>query len=466
MRRRSEFVLLLSGFVLGAVLAPSASGQERRFSLEAGTFQMRMENGVQIIEMTLVRLGQETITLSAARGVDYGNGRYLFSRNVRIIDQGDTLTADEVRYNRITKVGRAVGHVRLGDGEVVVTAPEGDFDLDAHRADFRAGVRMVDSVSVLMSETGSYWTEEKRAEFAGSVRLDSDESDVLADSLDYWRDGRRSDARGNVVIVRRDEDLESLILGDRALNDDSLGTGLATGNVLIARMRTDSTAADTLYISAREIHSSRKDSVDSTIAVGSVRVADADFSALADSVFQQSWDSGRSESRLFRRPFIWVGESQVSGDTIRIAGHDGGIDSLVVRGNAFVAKRDTLIDRLQQMKGRSVLGLFRADSLRVLEVSPNAEAIYFNRDDADSLAGALQVTADRIRFLFSGDEISDLRVYQDVNGTYFPGTLIPADLRLDGLTWKPGDRPEAAAFRQRLQQALIRFREEEPDTDR
>ncbi|MFT4604453.1 MAG: lipopolysaccharide export system protein LptA [Rhodothermales bacterium] len=466
MIRRTGFAMLLSTFVFGVLLAPTASGQQRRFNLDAGTFQMRVENGVQIIEMTQVQLQQETITLRAARGVDYGNGRYLFSRNVRIIDQGDTLTADEVRYNRITKVGRAVGRVRLGDGEVVVTAPEGDFDLEEHRADFRAGVRMVDSVTVLTSQTGSYWTEEKRAEFAGSVRLDSDESDVLADSLDYSRDGRRSDARGNVVIVRRDDDLESFILGDRALNDDSLGTGVATGNVLVARISTDSTAADTLYISAGEIHSAREDSVDSTIAVGDVRVADSDFSALADSVLQRSWVGGRSESRLFGQPFIWVGESQVSGDTIRIAGHDGAIDSLLVRGSAFVAQRDTLVDRLQQMKGMTVLGLFRADSLRLLEVSPNAEAVYFNRDDADSLAGALQVTADRIRFLFSGDEISDLRVYQDVIGTYFPGTLIPADLLLDGLVWKPEDRPEAAAFRQRLQEALIRFREQEPDTDR
>ncbi|NNE69150.1 MAG: organic solvent tolerance protein OstA [Rhodothermales bacterium] len=448
-------LILLLALVTGSTLQSEA--QQRRFNLDAGTFQMRVENGVQIIEMTQVFLRQETITLRAARGVDYGNGTYLFSRNVRIIDQGDTLTADEVRYNRITKVGRAVGRVRLGDGEVVVTAPEGDFDLDADRADFRAGVQMVDSVSVLTSRQGSYWTEEKRAEFFGSVRLDSDDSDVLADSLTYWREGQRSDARGNVVIVQEDEDVRSYILAQTAVNDDSLGTGVARGNVLVVRISVDSTASDTLYLAAERLESASEDGGDQTFAVGNVRVADPEFSAIADSVAQYAWEGARNESRLFGNPFIWVGESQVAGDTIRVTGHDGSVDSLVVRGNAFVAQRDTLIDRLQQMKGRGLLGLFEQDSLRVLEVRPNAEAVYFNRDEADSLAGALQVTADRIRFLLQNGEISDLRVYQDVNGTYFPGTLIPADLRLDGLLWKPESRPDTSELRRRLDEALVRL---------
>ena len=36
----------------------------------------------------------------------------------------------------------------------------------------------------------------------------------------------------------------------------------------------------------------------------------------------------------------WVEESQVSGDSIRVKGRGGEIDSLFVRRNAFVAQRD------------------------------------------------------------------------------------------------------------------------------
>ncbi|MBO6575235.1 MAG: hypothetical protein JJ896_07470 [Rhodothermales bacterium] len=449
------------------VLLPAGDlwGQVRRVELAADSSETRVIDGRRVTELFNVRLSEDTARLRAERGIDYGTGDIHFYRNVRMIDQGDTLTADEVRYNRFTKLGRATGNVRLGDGEVVVNAPEGDFDLRAHRADFRAGVRMVDSVSVLTSENGSYWTEEKRAEFAGLVRLDSDDTDVLADSLTYLRGGRRSDARGNVLIARRGEDTETLILGDRAVNDDSLGTGEAYGNVLVVRVSADSTASDTLYIAAEIVRSFRDDIEEWTAATGSVQVWDTEYAALSDSVYQmQDLESRRNWSRLFGAPFIWVGESQVSGDTVAVAGVSGSVDSLRVRGNAFVAQRDTMVNRIQQLKGRTLQGRFADGDLQALEVTPNAEAVYFNRDEADSLNGAMQVTADRIRFLFEGEEISDLRVYQDVNGTYFPLELIPSELRLDGLNWRPDARPDPLPFRQRLQEALARF-QAQPSSD-
>jgi lipopolysaccharide export system protein LptA len=462
--RASLQILALTALV-GFAVQP-ASGRQRRVDIAADSSSIRVLGGRQVVELFGVRLTQETIRLRAREGIDYGNGEYLFSRNVRIIDEADTLTADQVRYNRVSKTGKANGRVRLGDGEVVVTAPEGDFDLDANRADFRAGVRMVDSVTVLTSQFGSYWTKEKRAEFFGNVRLESDDTDVLADSLTYFRQGQRSDARGNVLISQRKDGEQTFILGDRATNDDSLGTGEAVGNVLIGRVSTDSTAAkaDTLLIRADRVASLRTDAVDQTMASGGVIVSDADFSALADSVFQESGRvTDRTRSLLFGDPIIWVDGSQVNGDSVRIAGSDGGIDSLVVDGIAYVAQRDTLIDKIQQLKGRGLIGLFENDSLRIMEVSPNAEAVYFNRDEEDQIAGALRVTADRIRFLFESGEISDLRVYQDVDGTYFPIELIPEDLRLDGVVWRPQDKPDTEPLLRRLNEALVRFRDREDD---
>ncbi|MFT5142105.1 MAG: lipopolysaccharide export system protein LptA [Rhodothermales bacterium] len=457
---------ILCVLVLLANTARPAVGQQRRVDIAADSSSIRVLGGRQVVELFDVELEQDTIRLRARHGIDYGNGEYLFSRNVRIIDEADTLTADQVRYNRVSKTGRANGRVRLGDGEVVVTAPEGDFDLDANRADFRAGVRMVDSVTVLTSQIGSYWTKEKRAEFFGEVRLDSDDTDVLADSLTYFRQGQRSDARGNVLVVWRKEGEQTFILGDRAVNDDSLGTGAAFGNVLIGRVSTDSTTAkaDTLLIRADRVSSLRTDDVDQTMASGGVIVSDADLSALADSVFQETGRAtNRTRSLLFGDPIIWVDESQVNGDSVRIAGSGGRIDSLLVDGVAYVAQRDTLIDKIQQLKGRGLIGLFENDSLRVMEVSPNAEAVYFNRDDEDQIAGALRVTADRIRFLFARGEISDLRVYQDVDGTYFPIELIPEDLRLDGVVWRPQDKPDTEPLLRRLREALVRFRDREDD---
>lgn len=441
-------------------LAFCQARQVREVEIAADSAFTSRRGGVDVTELFNFRLRQEDTFLRADRAIDYGNGRFDFFRNVRIIDSGDTLTAREVKYNRHTKVGRATGNVRLGDGEVVVTAPEGDFDVRAHRADFRAGVRLVDSVSVLTSQTGVYWTEEKRAEFAGSVRLDSEDSDVLADSLRYWRDGQRSDARGNVLIVRPAEDGATYIFSDSALNDDSLGTGQASGSVLIARMRVDSTGAaqDTLFIRSERVYSERLEGSDRLAARGSVSVWNGKLAAVADSVHHVSTqESGPTESRLFGDPFLWVDRSQVSGDTIRVVGRGSSIDSLLVAGSAFVAQEDSVLLRLQQLKGRRLVGLFEADSLRSLQVAPNAEAVYFNKTDENELGGALQVSADRIRFQFAGGEISDLRIYTGIDGTYYPVGQIPDGLKLDGLRWRPEARPDLGSSRLRLLAGLCRL---------
>ena len=448
---------------LGAAEVAAQSVREVDFSADSSRTQ-RMD-GRQVTELFNVFLREDETRLRARRAIDYGNGDFHFYSDVRIVDQGDTLTADQMRYNRITKIGRATGRVRLGDGEVVVTAPEGDFDMNADRADFRSGVRMVDSTSVLTSTYGSYWTQEKRAEFFGSVHLDSDDTDVLADSLTYWREAQRSDARGDVLIVRKGGDLHTLILAARALNDDKLGTGRATGDVLVARIPADSSFAadaDTLLIVAHEVHSTRDDSLDATDASGSVQIWSAEFSARADSIRQRvNSTTDRNESRLFGNPFLWVSESQVNGDSMLVVGREGGIDSLVVTGTSYVAQRDSTLGRIQQLKGRGLLGLFESDSLKMMQVSPNAEAVFYSADENGGLAGALNVTADQIRFLFEGGEIDSMGVYSDVDGTYFPAELIPEVLRLDGLVWRPEDRPEPGALRNRLLAALARIRAEE-----
>jgi lipopolysaccharide export system protein LptA len=452
------FLLLLVW--LGAVAAVSAQ-ETREVFVQADSSVTSRVSGREVTELFGVDLQDGDTYLRADRALDYGDGTFDFFRSVRIVEEGDTLTANEVRYNRHTRFGTAVGDVRLGDGEVVVTAPEGDFDMNANRADFRNGVRMVDSLSVLTSTSGSYWTDESRAEFHGDVRLDSEDTDVLADSLTYFRNGQRSLATGHVIIVRSKDNIETFILGDHAVNDDSLKTGRADGNVLVAQIRSDSTVAspDTLLIVAERVFSDQTDRGDRMSAAGSVLIWKENFSAIADSLIREV-DTGadRTESRMYRNPIIWVDESQVVGDTIRVAGLGSGVDSLVVSGNAFVAQRDTVLEKLQQLKGRGLVGLFESDSLRTMQVSPNAEAVFYNRTDSDELGGALEVTADRIVFFLGDSRVDSLKVYQDVEGQYFPTGLIPENLGLSGLDWRPSARPKPEPMLLRLRHAVTRVR--------
>jgi lipopolysaccharide export system protein LptA len=408
-----------------------------------------------------VRLRQGDTGLRANRATEYADrDEYLFLGDVLIIERGDTLRAEQVRYNKRTKVGYATGKVRLSDGDVVVYAPSGRYYTEEKRAVFEDGVTLVDSATVLTSRAGEYWSDEKRAEFYGDVHLSGDRTYLEADSVTYFRETEVSVARGNVFIERLggDEDDETaasdsttrtFLFGQRAFNDNRAAVSRIRGRPLLIQLRADSTGApsDTLLIRAGRLDVFRQDSLQRLVALDSVKIRQRDFAAVADSVvYERLRREGRpvrEESRLFRDPTAWFQRAQAHGDTLRVTARGSAVDSLFIVGNAFVAQRDTALDRISQLRGRTMLGLFERDTLRTLFVRPNAEAIYFLRDDeTGALKGAVRASADRVVFDMRGaGELKDIRFYRGVEGEYYDVGLIPEPFRLEGFRWEPERRP-------------------------
>ncbi len=408
-----------------------------------------------------VRLRQGDTGLRANRATEYADrDEYLFLGDVLIIERGDTLRAERVRYNKRTKIGYATGKVRLSDGEVVVYAPSGRYHTEEKRAVFEDGVTLVDSATVLTSRAGEYWSDDKRAEFYGEVHLSGDRTYLESDSVTYFRDTEVAVARGDVFIERlggedddtaaSDSTTRTFLFGQSAYNDNRGGVSRIRGRPLLIQLRADSTGAptDTLLIRAGRLDVIREDSLQRLIARDSVKIWQRDFAAVADSVvYERVRFEGlpvREESRLFRDPMAWFQRSEAHGDTLRVTARESAVDSLFILGSAFVAQRDTVLDRLSQLRGRYMLGLFENDSLRTLFVRPNAEAIYFLRDeDTDALKGAVRASADRVVFDVQGEgKPKDIRFYRGVEGEYYDVALIPEPFRLDGFRWEPERRPE------------------------
>src|SRR5690606_4899178 len=158
------------------------------------------------------------------------------------------------------------------------------------------------------------------------------------------------------------------------------------------QVRFDSTRthADTTVVRAAEIHVVRLDSLDRLIGIDSVQVWQGAFAAVGDSISydrRTNPDSSHTE-RLFLlgNPLAWFQANQVTGDTIRVSSGDSPVDTLFVQGNAFVAQEDTTLDRVNQLAGRTLIGIFENDSLRTLDVSPNARAIRYLAGDDGSLS--------------------------------------------------------------------------------
>jgi len=424
-------------------------------------------NGERIQRLTgNVRLRQDNTELSADLAIRYLDREEIyFFGHVQIVEEGDSLAADTVRYHERFKTGQARGNVRLSDGDVVVFAPSGTYYTEDKHSVFEETVRLVDSTSVLTSKAGEYWSEEKRADFFGEVHLDEDRTRLVADSVTYYRETEVSIARGNVMIerlelddaaVEADTTTRILLFGHHAYNDNRTAYSRIEGDPLLIHLRTDSTGADvdTLLIRAVVLEASKEDSLERLVAIDSVRIWQRSFAALADSVVYDRVNVADQETieeaRLFKDPTSWFERTQASGDTIRVRQRGGAIDTLWVRHQAFVAQLDTMVQRIQQLRGRDLFAAFEQDSLKTMTIMPNAEAIHYRTDEKDQPDGAVLMSSDRIVFTFQGDSFEQIGVYGDLEGTYYPENLLPESFQLDGYRWEPDRRPTREILLQSL----------------
>ena len=168
----------------------------------------------------------------------------------------------------------------------------------------------------------------------------------------------------------------------------------------------------------------------------------------------QRWDTptARSDSilpieetRLFRRPVTWFEDSQVWGDSIRVRARNREPDTVFVRGSAFAAQRDSVLDRIQQLKAHNLVAFFDTGSLQRIRAQPNAEAIRFLATEEDSLNGAARTSGDRIVLRFKDGGVKRVSVIGGTKTTYYrKNENIPDPFELEGFQWTPSRRPTRA----------------------
>ena len=455
--------------------AKQAAGQQRTDTtarrevelLDVRLLEGTTIDGVRVNRLSDARLRQGTTYIEADETVEYVNaGEYVFEGNVLIIDEGDSLSAQRVVYDSNLKVGRATTDVRISDGEILVFAPSGRYFVDEKRAEFDQGVRLIDSTAVVESRTGIYLSEEKRGEFGGDVELREGPTFLSADSLTVLRETRQSYAVGDVFIERFggeettadeggvaiDSTVVTLLMGEEAFTDDVARLSRVGGQPVVVQLRRDTTDAtvDTTIVRAGEIVVSRADSLDRLIGIDSVRVWQRTFSAVGDSITydrQTLPDASVVETLyLLQGPVAWFESTQVTGDTIRVKSGTSPVDTLHVRGNAFVSERDTTLDRINQLAGRRLRGLFENDTLRTLFVGPNARAIRYMAGDDGALSQAVRLSGDDAVIRFVSDETIDVRFEGDVEGQAYAPELIPTPFDLEGFSWTPERRPTREAL--------------------
>ncbi|MCS3644100.1 OstA-like protein [Salinibacter ruber] len=148
------------------------------------------------------------------------------------------------------------------------------------------------------------------------------------------------------------------------------------------------------------------------------------------------------ETRLFRSPTTWFDDSQVWGDSIRVRARNRRPDTVFVRGAGFAAQRDSVLDRIQQLKAETITAFFEEGTLHRIRARPNARAIRFLAAENDSLNGAARTSGDRIELRFVDGSVRRVSVIGGTQTTYYRNSEnIPDPFQLEGFQWTPARRP-------------------------
>ena len=410
------------------------------------------------------------------------------------MEQGDTLFVygDYLHYNGDTQIAHLRDNVRMENGQVTLFTDSLNYERISNIGYYFEGGMIVDSLNQLSSFYGQYSPATKLAIFNDSVRLENPDFILYSDTLHYQTDTKLATILGPSVIVSDSgtvrtslgwydtEQNKALLLdrstiesGNRILSGDSIaydrnsGFGEVFGNMCLQdtlqqvmlegqygfynekteyAFATDSarfleySQGDTLYLHADTLQMETVDPDTREVkAFHGVRFFRTDLQGVCDSMLFNTRDS---VLYLFTEPVVWNEQYQLYGDTILIYLNDSTIDFAHVRQFAFAIQQVDSVS-FNQLKGTDLKAYFDGKSVRQIDVSGNAESIFYPLENDGSMVGMNQTQSGYLSIWVKENKLERLKIWPNPEGTMTPiPDLRPEQKLLKDFYWFDYLRPQ------------------------
>ena len=495
-----QILWLVSGlllFGLAAIAQPAAQGGEKA-QIQADQLEQVIIDGQKVRKFTgNVILEQKGQTLYAQEGFQFiDQDRTVFKGGVRIVQpDGQTITGDSLIFTNKSRVAKVRGNVVYTEATRTLTTQTLDYDIESGNATYENGGTINDNGTILNSTRGVYNKGTGRMNFFGRVSMKGPEMDLTTDTLLYNTNDKMADFFGPTIIKNKDgivratkgtyntetgkgifkgrsvvDTEDYTITGDKIDFDRQKQDGKAAGNVVIfskkdslmlygnraifsqakniakvyenALLKVPGDGKDTLYIKSDSMsaNSNAAKTERTMLAMGRVKIYNADLQAIADSLAYQTKDSS---IYFFQNPVLWTGKNQLSADTIVARLNQKNIDSLILIRNSFVISQDTL-GNYNQVKGRRMYADFNNKKLKKVDVVGNGQSLFFAVDEEKmELTGLNRLICSNMIVRFdSASKVETLTALVKPEATFTPPQLIAdPDKKLKGYNWHPTDRP-------------------------
>lgn len=434
----------------------------------------------------------------------YCDSAYLYDNNsldafgnVKI-EEGDSLimTGDSLFYDGNTKLARVRGRVRIDDKASILTTPFLDYyrgksmvhyygggTIDSEKEKthlvsqigyyfsesklfhFKKDVVMTHPDYVIRTDTMHYAPDQEKTWFFGPTTIDSESKKIYCergwydqlndkakfiknaqintsgqtmkgDTIEYDQATEIGISKCNVVLIDTNEKFE--VNGDYAIYYEKDSTSFVTKNVVMKQDMEGDTfflTADTLYSLLDTAGNRIMKTYHHTIFYKS------DMQGACDSLYYHTKDS---IIYMYHDPILWSTENQITADSIRMVMHNGVIDKMYMDENAFIiAYEDSVF--YNQIKGRNMIGHFKDDALRKVDVFGNGETIYYPREEDNSLIGVNETKCATMAIFIDSNTIQKISFYDKPVAKITPTDEMPSNgKKLEGFNYRTDERPVSA----------------------
>ncbi|MDE0559840.1 organic solvent tolerance protein OstA [Algoriphagus sp. NF] len=425
----------------------------------------RADNKAKLYGRVFIRSEEDSVTTRSAYAEYDGNTKLAKLRtNVVFTNMETTVYTDYLDYDRAGNIAYYFNDGRVVDSTNVLTSEKGRYEVNRERITFTDDVVLVNPDYTMKTNFLVYLTIPKTAETKGLTNLiskdgntldaskgsfydtqaknfrffdglvETETSRVKADELLYRENEAYYEGKGDVRVLNKEREVE--IFGDQGQYWEDRGYSLVHGKALVRRYF----ETDTLYMTADTLISQdhESDSLKYLLAFSSIQLVKSQMSGIADSL---SYNYSDSTIRLFQDPAIWDNRSQITADSMTFFIENEQLRKLFVKNNAFAVMTDTLVN-FNQMKGRSMTGLFENGDLNTLDITGNGESLYYALEGDTLVQGVNKTLSATIKMTFAEGKLKKVNYGVKPEGKFIPVQDIGEEGgKLEGFVWRKEEKP-------------------------
>lgn len=383
-------------------------------------------------ELVQMEQGENTL-LTDSLDYDRMSGIAYYFDYGSVADSLNVLSSVYAEYSTVDKTAVFYNDVVLQNDNFTLYSDTLHYDTNTKIATILGPTTIEGDSGIIYATRGTYRTEEDVATLLDRAEIVSGSRWMTGDSLIYDRPAHFADLYGSVILRDTAESME--LRGNHVMYNDSTEYGEAIDHAYIYEY----SDSDHLFTGADRMQLIKVDSVNNIAkGVGNVRTWRRDAQAVADSMIYLTQDS---VMKMYGRPFVWSGLSQVTGDSIRLFMKNGSVERALIGENAYMSQH--LRNKYyNQMRGREVEAYFHEGEMDSVWTRGNAETIYFSENKDSIQTEQTHTQSSEILTQLENREVVRILLLGQTKGRTKPIFLVEeSDLVYPDFVWFPEGRP-------------------------